>query len=187
MSYMKKIASTLAAAVASVAFALVPSVALANGTDSVPYEANATVVVAPNAPEGSELIFDLETKTFTDIVLPNGRTLKPSRGCTNNTSACWAGGGALGDMEFTGTGAVNGNWPSRSSFYSNNKSADIGFTWKGERVYVSQMLQTANSRQTVLSTASTSPVTKTYGRAHPFPTTPLDGGPVSSGTGPPRS
>lgn len=87
MSYMKKIASTLAAAVASVAFALVPSVALANGTDSVPYEANATVVVAPNAPEGSELIFDLETKTFTDIVLPNGRTLKPSRGCTNNTSA----------------------------------------------------------------------------------------------------
>ncbi|MFR7431619.1 MAG: memba [Bifidobacterium bifidum] len=120
-------------------FALVPSVALANGTDSVPYEANATVVVAPNAPEGSELIFDLETKTFTDIVLPNGRTLKPSRGCTNNTSACWAGGGALGDMEFTGTGAVNGNWPSRSSFYSNNKSADIGFTWKGERVYVSQI------------------------------------------------
>lgn len=139
MSYMKKIASTLAAAVASVAFALVPSVALANGTDSVPYEANATVVVAPNAPEGSELIFDLETKTFTDIVLPNGRTLKSSRGCTNNTSACWAGGGALGDMEFTGTGAVNGNWPSRSSFYSNNKSADIGFTWKGERVYVSQI------------------------------------------------
>ncbi len=109
MSYMKKIASTLAAAVASVGFALVTSVALANGTDSVPYEANATVVVAPNAPEGSELIFDLETKTFTDIVLPNGRTLKPSRGCTNNTSACWAGGGALGDMEFTGTGAVNGN------------------------------------------------------------------------------
>lgn len=104
MSYMKKVASTLAAAVASVAFALVPSVALANGTDSVPYEANATVVVAPNAPEGSELIFDLETKTFTDIVLPNGRTLKPSRGCANNTSACWAGGGALGDMEFTGTG-----------------------------------------------------------------------------------
>lgn len=26
----------------------------------------------------------------------------------------------------------------KSSFYSSNKSADIGFTWKRERVYVSQ-------------------------------------------------
>ncbi len=28
----------------------------------------------------------------------------------------------------------------KSSFYSSNKSADIGFTWKGERVYVSQIV-----------------------------------------------
>ena len=99
MSYMKKIASTLAAAVASVAFALVPSVALANGTDSVPYEANATVVVAPNAPEGSELIFDLETRrsltlfSRTDARLSQAvvaPTILPLAGQAAERSATWS-------------------------------------------------------------------------------------------------
>lgn len=51
----------------------------------------------------------------------------PSRGCTDKQAACWTGGTALGDMQFTGTGVVRGNWPARNRFYTGNKRADVTF------------------------------------------------------------
>ncbi|MDU6505415.1 MAG: hypothetical protein E6532_09730, partial [Bifidobacterium longum] len=50
-----------------------------------------------------------------------------SRGCADSNAGCWAGGNALGDMQFAGSGTATGSWPYRNSYTTGNKSGQITF------------------------------------------------------------
>lgn len=54
-----------------------------------------------------------------------------SRGCADSNAGCWAGGNALGDMQFAGTGTATGSWPYRNSYTTGNKSGQITFAING--------------------------------------------------------
>ena len=51
-------------------------------------------------------------------------------------SRSWAGGNALGDMQFAGTGTATGSWPYRNSYTTGNKSGQITFAINGVTVFV---------------------------------------------------
>ena len=51
--------------------------------------------------------------------------------CADSHAGCWAGGNALGDMQFAGTGTATGSWPYRNSYTTGNKSGQITFAING--------------------------------------------------------
>ena len=117
----------------------VPSIALADEGSEYVIPPDAIVITAPEAPIGSTLVLDLDTYEYT-VLAPSSARLSVSRGCVNPDAACWAGSGNPGDMQFAGTGALNGNWPNRNTFSAGNKSADIGFIRNGQHIYVENIL-----------------------------------------------
>lgn len=136
-AFIKKITAFMATFIGVLAFGAVPAMAEENSGGHIP-EADATVIVAPDVPPGSTLYLDVEKNEITHVELSNGSRIAVSRGCNETVSACWAGG-SPGDLLFSGSGAVNGNWPNRYDFYAGNLHADIGYYAFGGNRYVSNI------------------------------------------------
>lgn len=136
-TFIKKIVAFVATFIGVMAFGAVPAMA-AESTGGLIPEADATVIVAPDVPPGSTLYLDVEKNEITQVELPNGNRIAVSRGCTETVAACWAGG-TPGDFQFSGSGAVNGNWPNRYDFYAGNLHADVGYYALGSNRYVSNI------------------------------------------------
>lgn len=63
--------------------------------------------------------------------LKAGAPSQQNGGCADSNAGCWAGGNALGDMQFAGTGTATGSWPYRNSYTTGNKSGQITFAING--------------------------------------------------------
>ena len=129
---------------------------------------------------GTTILFDSSNGELVDVLPPSEAedySVTVSRGCADSNAGCWAGGNALGDMQFAGTGTATGSWPYRNSYTTGNKSGQITFAINGVTYTLSQLVRgCASPRQTAL--AST---------AYPLPAGKdvfLNFGPVSSGCRP---
>lgn len=136
-AFIKKITAFTATFIGVLAFGAVPAMAEENSGGHIP-EADATVIVAPDVPPGSTLYLDVEKNEITRVELPSNSRIVVSRGCTESGAACWAGGNP-GDLQFSGLGAINGNWPNRYGFYSGTLHADVGYYALGSNRYVSNI------------------------------------------------
>lgn len=80
------------------------------------------------------ILFDSSNGELVDVLPPSEAedySVTVSRGCTDSNAGCWAGGSALGDMQFAGTGTATGSWPYRNSYTTGNKSGQITFAING--------------------------------------------------------
>lgn len=60
---------------------------------------------------GTTILFDSSNGELVDVLPPSEAedySVTVSRGCADSNAGCWAGGNALGDMQFAGTFAING-------------------------------------------------------------------------------
>ena len=91
-----------------------------------------------DAEPGSEILVDPDTGDVVKVIPPEEvtwpRSVTVTRGCSNNSAACWSDGTALGDMQFAGTGTRSGIWPYRNKFYSGDSKASICFESRGTRL-----------------------------------------------------
>lgn len=79
---------------------------------------------------GTTILFDSSNGELVDVLPPSEAedySVTVSRGCADSNAGCWAGGNALGDMQFAGTGTATGSWPYRNSYTTGNKSGQITF------------------------------------------------------------
>ena len=132
---------------------------------------------------GTTILFDSSNGELVDVLPPSEAedySVTVSRGCADSNAGCWAGGNALGDMQFAGTGTATGPGriatairPAISRDRSPSQSMEL-------HTPLSQLVRgCASPRQTAL--AST---------AYPLPAGKdvfLNFGPVSSDAGPLRS
>lgn len=80
------------------------------------------------------ILFDSSNGELVDVLPPSEAedySVTVSRGCADSNAGCWAGGNALGDMQFAGTGTATGSWPYRNSYTTGNKSGQITFAING--------------------------------------------------------
>jgi hypothetical protein len=82
------------------------------------------------APVAGRVASDLSIVDTTTVHFREG-SVTVSRGCADSNAGCWAGGNALGDMQFAGTGTATGSWPYRNSYTTGNKSGQITFAING--------------------------------------------------------
>lgn len=83
---------------------------------------------------GTTILFDSSNGELVDVLPPSEAedySVTVSRGCADSNAGCWAGGNALGDMQFAGTGTATGSWPYRNSYTTGNKSGQITFAING--------------------------------------------------------
>lgn len=83
---------------------------------------------------GTTILFDSSNGELVDVLPPSEAedySVTVSRGCTDSNAGCWAGGNALGDMQFAGTGTATASWPYRNSYTTGNKSGQITFAING--------------------------------------------------------
>lgn len=83
---------------------------------------------------GTTILFDSSNGELVDVLPPSEAedySVTVSRGCADSNAGCWAGGNALGDMQFAGTGTATGPWPYRNSYTTGNKSGQITFAING--------------------------------------------------------
>ncbi|MFC0265943.1 hypothetical protein [Alloscardovia macacae] len=88
---------------------------------------------------GDTISIDPETLEVTSYYTDFSARTSASRGCTDSNAACWTSGTALGDMQFSGTGLLKGNWPNRDSFSTGDKWANITFMYHGKLKSVNAM------------------------------------------------
>ncbi len=63
---------------------------------------------------GTTILFDSSNGELVDVLPPSEAedySVTVSRGCADSNAGCWAGGNALGDMQFAGTGTATGLLP----------------------------------------------------------------------------
>ena len=81
---------------------------------------------------GTTILFDSSNGELVDVPPSEAEdySVTVSRD-TDSNAGCWAGGIALGDMQFAGTGTATGSWPYRNSYTTGNKSGQITFAING--------------------------------------------------------
>ena len=83
---------------------------------------------------GTTILIDPNSGEVVDVLPPGEstyRSVTASRGCTDSNAGCWAGGTALGDIQYAGTGIITGFWPYRNAYTTGNKAGKITFAING--------------------------------------------------------
>lgn len=93
-----------------------------------------TLTLSPNmfVAAASETVSGTEAQTSGETVFtaPGSKVIvDPANG-----AGCWTGGSALGDLQFSGVGTFNGNWPSRNAYQTGNKRGRVTFMYAGKKV-----------------------------------------------------